>query len=140
VRLGTSPGAVRELVQHAARYGLAGMVVATTYVGLTLLLSGPAGLPIQLVIPVALTAAGVLHFALQRRFVFTDRDEFALAPAAQARWYLVIAIVQYAVTAASTALLPGFLGTTEQVVYVATVVAVSGTTFLFMRSRVFHVA
>jgi putative flippase GtrA len=123
---------------HATRYGLAGVLVATTYVGLTLALSGPGGLPIQVVIPVALAAAVALHFVLQRRFVFVDRTTFALSRAEQARRYLVIVAIQYAITAAATAVLPELLGTTEQVVYVATVVAISVTTFLFLRARVFH--
>jgi putative flippase GtrA len=129
---------VLELAPHAARYGLAGLVVATVYIGLTLSLSGPLGLPIQIAIPVALSVAVVVHFALQRRFVFSDRDTFALSGAEQARRYLVIVAIQYALTAGATATLPGLLGTTEQAVYVATVAIISATTFLFLRSRVFH--
>ena len=129
---------MRALLPHATRYGLAAILVATTYVGLTLALSGPADLPIQLVIPVALTVAVGLHFVLQRRFVFVDRTSFALSRAEQARRYVVLVAIQYAITAAATAVLPEVLGTTEQVVYVATVIAISATSFLFLRARVFH--
>jgi putative flippase GtrA len=114
--------------------------VATSYVGVTFGLSGPAGLPIQLVIPFALAAATTVHFALQRRFVFADRSSFALSGAAQLRRYVFIAAVQYAVTAAATSVLPALLGATQQVVYLGTVVIISGTTFVFLRSRVFHMA
>jgi putative flippase GtrA len=129
---------MRGLVVHATRYGLAGVVVFASYVGVTLLLAGPAGLPIQLVIPFSLAIAGAVHFMLQRRFVFADRDTFALTGGAQARRYVVIIAIQYAFTAAATAVLPGVLAVSEQVVYVGAVCIVSATTFLFMRARVFH--
>jgi putative flippase GtrA len=132
--------AVRELIPHASRYGLAGLVVGAVYVGLTLVLSGPAGLPIQFVIPFSLAVAVAVHFALQRRFVFVDRSSFALSGAEQARRYLVIVAIQYVVTAAATAILPELLGTTEQLAYLGTVAVISLTTFLFLRSRVFHAA
>jgi putative flippase GtrA len=67
--------------------------------------------PIELVIPFALAVAVVLHFVLQRRFVFVDRGSFALSGAVQARLYVVIVAVQAAVTTAATALLPALLGT-----------------------------
>ena len=129
---------LRGLVIHATRYGLAGLVVFGSYVGVTLLLSGPAGLPIQLVIPFSLAIAGAVHFLLQRRFVFADRGTFALSGGAQARLYVVIIAMQYAFTAAATAVLPGLLHISEQVAYVGAVCVVSATTFLFMRARVFH--
>jgi putative flippase GtrA len=133
------PLGLRDLAVHATRYGMAGILVGATYVGCTLLLSGPAGLPIQLVIPFALAAAACLHFLLQRHFVFMDRRSFALSGGAQARRYVPIVAVQYAFTATATAVLPGILGTTEQVVYVAAVLVTSAATFLFMRARVFHI-
>ena len=131
---------VRELTPHATRYALAALVVAGVYIGLTLALSGPGGLPIQFVIPFALATAVAVHFVLQRRFVFGDRSSFALSVAEQARAYAVMVPIQYGLTALGTAVLPGLLGTTEQVAYVATVAIISATTFLILRSRVFHAA
>jgi putative flippase GtrA len=130
--------ALHELAPHAARYGVAAVLVGSVYIGLTLALSGPAGVPIELVIPIALAAAVILHFILQRRFVFVDRGTFALSSAVQARRYVVIVAIQAAGTTVATAILPELLGTTEQVVYIVTVVAISAFTFLFLRSRVFH--
>jgi hypothetical protein len=72
--------------------------------------------------------------------VFVDRSSFALSGAEQVRRYLIIVAIQYVVTAAATAILPELLGTTEQFAYVGTVVVISGTTFLFLRSRVFQAA
>ena len=128
------PGATGQ----AARYAIAGATVATMYVGATLLLSGPAGAPIQVAIPVAYFTAVSLHFVLQRFFVFASANAFALAVHHQIGRYVVIGASQYVLTAASTALLPPALGLSEQVVYVGTVVVISATTFLFLRTRVFH--
>jgi putative flippase GtrA len=129
---------VRRLSRDAGRYVLAGAAVALTYIGLTLLLSGPGQLPIQVAIPIGYVLAVALHFTLQRTFVFRDREAFALTAREQAGRYVAIGIAQYALTAAATALLPSALGASEQVVYVATVVVISAITFLFLRTRVFH--
>src|SRR5689334_11729391 len=89
----------RPFIQQGIRYALAGGTVAITYIGLTLLFSGPVGLPIQVAIPIGYVLAVSLHFLLQRRFVFADREQFALSGGAQVRRYVVIGAVQYAVTA-----------------------------------------
>ena len=117
---------------------IAGAIVGLTYIGLTLALSGPAAWPIQLAIPVAYALSVALHFTLQRLFVFRDREAFMLATHEQIWRYLGLGLVQYVVTAAATALLPGVLGIPEQVVYVATVGVVSACAFVFLRTSVFH--
>lgn len=129
-----APGASGQ----AVRYVIAGATVAAVYIGATLLLSGPAGAPIQAAIPVAYVTAVSLHFVLQRFFVFGDAKAFALAVHHQVGRYVAIGAVQYALTAASTALLPPALGLSEQVVYAGTVAAISAMTFIFLRTRVFH--
>jgi putative flippase GtrA len=129
---------VRRFSRDAGRYALAGAAVAITYIGLTLLLSGPGQLPIQAAILVGYVLAVALHFTLQRLFVFRDRSAFALSAREQAGRYVAIGFAQYAATAALTALLPSALGVSEQVAYVATVVVISALTFLLLRTRVFH--
>ena len=130
----------RLIGRQALRFALAGAVVMLTYVGLTLLFSGVAGIPIQVAIAVAYVLAVMLHFALQRTFVFRYELGFALTTGSQVRRYVVIGVVQYTVTAATTTALPSVLGASEQVVYVATVLVISACTFLFLRHRVFHPA
>jgi putative flippase GtrA len=129
---------VRRLSRDAVRYALAGAAVALSYIGLTLLLSGPGALPIQLAIAVAYLLAVALHFTLQRAFVFRDRQAFALSGREQAGRYVAIGVAQYSATAAATAVLPAALGASEEVVYVGTVVVISAATFLVLRTRVFH--
>ena len=131
---------VARLSGDMVRYAVAGATVAGAYIGLTLLLSGPAGLPIQVAIAIAYVLAVMLHFALQRVFVFRGRESFALSGREQAGRYVAIGVVQYTVTALATSLLPSVLGMSEQAVYVGTVVVVSALTFLVLRGRVFHAA
>ena len=123
---------------QALRFAVVGATVAGVYVGLTLLLSGPLGIAIEIAILVAYVLAVILHFLLQRHVVFRGTGEFALSVRAQVRRYVVIGLVQYTLTAAATNLLPGPLNLSEQVVYVLTVIVISAMTFLFLRTRVFH--
>lgn len=116
------------------------MAVGLTYIGLTLLFSGPFGLHIQLSIPAGYAIAVVLHFALQRFFVFADRGEFELSGREQAGKYVVLAGVQYVITALATEILPGALGLDERAVYVGSALAASAGVFLFLRAHVFHPA
>jgi putative flippase GtrA len=143
---GRSPGVqakIKDALPAATRWQLirylgAGGLVASVYLGLTLILSGPAGFPIQAAIPVSYATALCLHFSLQRWFVFRNAEEFALAMHHQVGRYLLIALFQYACTAIATALLPDALGVSSQVVYVVTAVLLAGVTFLLLRTRVFH--
>jgi putative flippase GtrA len=134
LRQALSPEARGQLV----RYGIAGATVAVVYIGLTLLLSGPVGLPIQAAIPIAYVTAITVHFTLQRWFVFHDAGAFALVMHHQVGRYLAIGLVQYATTAAATAVLPSVLGLPEKVVYVAAVGVLSVGSFVLLRTSVFH--
>lgn len=127
-----------ELAGQGLRYLVAGAIVGLVYVGLTLLLSGPVGVPIQLAIPVSYATAIVLHFLLQRVFVFAHVATFALSARAQAGRYVAIALVQYPLTALATAVLPGVLGLSQQLVYLATTAVITLATFIVLRTRVFH--
>jgi putative flippase GtrA len=134
---------LRDAVSPAARgqlmrYAIAGATVAAVYIGLTLSLSGPAGLDIQAAIPIAYVTAICLHFTLQRWFVFHDAGAFALAMHHQIGRYVVLGLSQYGLTAAATAILPGALDLPERVVYVCAVGAISGISFILLRTRVFH--
>lgn len=126
------------LAASTLRYGIAGATVAGVYLAIPLVLNGVAGVPIQVAIPIAYVLAVSLHFTLQRLFVFRHVDEFALAPRQQVARYLLIGSIQYPTTALATALLPGALGVSERVVFVATTLAMSLTFFLILRGHVFH--
>ena len=55
------------------RYAISGSSSTLTYIALTLLVSGPLGVPIQIAIPVSYAMALVLNFTLQRHFVFPSQ-------------------------------------------------------------------
>ena len=131
------PRSLLAIGRQTVLYAIAGSFTTVIYVGLTLLLSGPAGASIHVAIPLAYVTALVLHFNLQRGFVFRDR-EFALGTFDQGRRYLATAATQYTLAALSTAILPGVLGVDEQVVYVVTALTLAAITFLVLRTHVFH--
>lgn len=120
------------------RYVLAAGINTLVYTGLTLLLSGPLEVDIQVAIPVAFVIALGTHFSLQRLFVWRHVDDFALRGHEQAARYVVIGVTQYALTAAIVAVVPGWLDASEQLVYLAAVGLISVATFLILRHGVFH--
>jgi putative flippase GtrA len=122
------------------RFVLSGGTVALVYLGLGLLLSGPLGVPIQIAIPVSYVVSVLFNYSMQRWFVFAHSDDFALSRGAQFLRYVQIGAIQYAFTAAATAVLPDALGVDEQVVYVATALIAAAITFVVLRFVVFHAA
>lgn len=122
------------------RYAVAGTIVALTYLLLTLGANSVLGVPLQVAMPVCYAVAVVLHFALQRYYVFRSRTGFALAFHEQALNYVLLGLVQYAFTATMTAVLPGVLGVDERIVYVGAVGVATVFAFLVLRLHVFRSA
>ncbi len=123
---------------QGARFVIAGATVTLVYLGVTTLLSAVFGLPFQAALIIGFSCGLVVHFSLQRLFVWGHGDAFALSLHHQAARYLVAAVIQYGLTAASTALLPVILGLSTEVVYLATVTVVISTNFLVFRHGIFH--
>lgn len=126
------------LVGQLVRFGLAGGLVTLLYLTVTTVLSQVVGLPFELALIIGFVSALLLHFTLQRLFVWVHSDGFALGMDRQVRRYLLMAGSQYGVTALSTALLPRALGVPTELVYLATMVIVTSTGFLIMRFIIFH--
>lgn len=126
------------LLGQGLRYAITGLGVACVYVLTTLFLADVAGLPFQLALAIGMVVAVTTHFFAQRLFVWSGDREFALPAHRQAGRYLALTLVQYGVTAASTALLPSLLGLSTNLVYLATVACLTGLTFVLLRTRVFH--
>lgn len=120
------------------RFALSGGTVALVYLGITTMLAEVVGLPFQEALAIGFCFAIVVHFTLQRLFVWTHHEEFALPLRHQLGRYLLSAGVQYGVTAASTGLLPSALGVSAEMVYLATVAAMLGSNFLVFRYGIFH--
>jgi putative flippase GtrA len=126
------------LAGQGVRYALAGSVVAAVYILTTTFLASVVGIPFQVALVIGFCAGLVVHFTLQRVFVWTHHGEFALPFHHQAGRYLLVAGTQYGLTAASVAFLPSALGLPTEVVYVATVMLTASVNFLVFRNRIFH--
>jgi putative flippase GtrA len=126
------------LVGQGVRFALAGGTVALIYLTTTIVLADIVGLPFQLALVIGFCVGLVVHFTLQRVFVWAHHEEFALPLRHQAGRYIVAAAFQYGVTAASTALLPSALGVPTEAVYVVTVAIIVSTNFVVFRHGIFH--
>ncbi len=120
------------------RFGLTGGLVTVVYLTVTTVLSQVVGLPFQLALAIGFVSAILLHFTLQRLFVWIHEDGFALPLRHQVGRYLLMAGAQYGGTAASTAILPGVLGVGTEIVYLATMAVATTCGFLIMRFIIFH--
>jgi choline kinase/putative flippase GtrA len=143
------PGRLRSRIAHLrspqsgllgqlVRFGLVGGTVALLYLTVTTVLSQVVGLPFQLALAIGFASGLLLHFTLQRVFVWAHHEEFALGLRHQVGRYLTMALAQYGLTAAATSVLPGLLGVAEEVAYLMTMAVVTTAGFLLMRFVIFH--
>ncbi len=121
---------VRLLLRHplagpGVRFVISGTVIALVYLGVPYFLNAGAGVPIEAAIPIAYFLAIVLHFTLQRTFVFRHVTEFALTARGQIKRYCMAASVQYPTTAIATAVLPGLLRLPQRDTYVIVTLTMS---------------
>ena len=80
----------------------------------------------------------LVQFNLYRVFVWVHHEEFALPVHHQVGRYLAAAAVNYGLTAACTAVLPGVLGVPTEAVYLVMVAALPVMNFVVLRYVVFH--
>ncbi|HEX3433939.1 MAG TPA: GtrA family protein [Solirubrobacteraceae bacterium] len=126
------------LLGQGLRFALSGGTVALVYLATTTILAEAVGVAFQVALAIGFSFGLIVHFTLQRMFVWAHHEEFALPLRHQIVRYLVVALAQYGVTAASTALLPTLLGVPAEAVYLATVGIVLATNFLVFRHGIFH--
>jgi putative flippase GtrA len=126
------------LAGQLVRFGLTGGLVTVLYLTVTTVLSQVAGLPFQLALAIGFASAILLHFTLQRLFVWIHEGGFALPLGDQVSRYLLMAGAQYGATAAATAVLPGVLRIDTEIVYLATMAVATTIGFLLMRFAIFH--
>jgi putative flippase GtrA len=129
-----------RLAGQGLRFAASGGAVALVYVVTTTLLAQVIGLPFELALAIGFSLAIATHFTLQRVFVWSHADGFALPVRQQALRYLPMAALQYGLTAAATAVLPQLLGVSTEVVYLAAAAVLSALNFFVFRARVFHAA
>lgn len=126
------------ILGQGMRFTIAGSIVTVVYLGTTTLFAKVANMPFQLALITGFSIALVVHFTLQRLFVWTHHEEFALPLHHQLGRYLTVSAAQYGLTAASVAVMPSVLGLSAEVVYLATVAVVYSVNFLVFRHGIFH--
>ncbi len=126
------------LLGQVVRFVMVGSLAAVVYLLTTTVLALVVGLPFQIALAIGFCLGVGVHFTLQRLFVWRHQKEFALPLHRQAARYLLVAGMQYGVTAASTALLPYALGLHPEIVYLTTVMLFTGVNFMIFRHSVFH--
>jgi putative flippase GtrA len=126
------------LLGQGARFAIAGASVMGVYLTTTTVLADVAGLPFQLALVIGFCVGLMVHFTLQRTFVWVHAEDFALPLHHQAARYLTVAGIQYGLTAASTSLLPRALGLPTEIVYLVTVAVITATNFVVFRNGIFH--
>ena len=142
-------GRVRETVRtlrspnsgvlgQGVRFLFAGGIVVVVYVTTTTVLADVVGLPFQVALAIGFAVALLVQFNLYRVFVWVHHEEFALPVRHQVGRYLVAAAVNYGLTAAATAVLPGLLGVPTEVVYLVMVAALPVINFVVLRYVIFH--
>jgi putative flippase GtrA len=120
------------------RFALAGGTVALVYLATTTILAEVVGMPFEAALAIGFCVGLLVHFTLQRTFVWVHHEEFALGLGGQIGRYLLAAAAQYGVTAASTGVLPSALGVATEIVYLATVAVVLSANFVLFRNGIFH--
>ena len=125
-------------VGQGLRYAVAGSIVALWYLVTTTVLAEVFGVPFQLALAIGFVSAVLVHFTLQRFFVWVHHTEFALGLGAQVGRYLAVAGTQYGITVAATSILPAALDVPVTPVYLVTAIALASVNFLVFRGGVFH--
>jgi putative flippase GtrA len=126
------------LIGQGARYAAAGATVALVALATTITLAEGVGLPYEAAFAIGYSLAIATHFTLQRVFVWSHHEGFALPFHQQLVRYLPIALGNYGFVAAAIALLPQLLGVATLIVYLGATALATVVGFLLLRSRVFH--
>jgi putative flippase GtrA len=132
--------ASREIAGQGVRFGLAGGLVAVVYLASTSLLAEVFDVDFQLALAIGFVLAIGTHFALQRWFVWVHEHGFAVPLHHQALRYLLVAGVQYGITALATSVLPGLLHVATELVYLCAAACLTAANFVIFRVSVFHAA
>jgi putative flippase GtrA len=126
------------LAGQGTRYAIAGAFVAGVYLATTTFLAVVVGLSFREALPIGFVVQLAVHFTLQRTFVWVHEEDFELPFGRQMRRYLLVAAAQLGITALTTALLPGPLGLSTEVVYLMSAGSLIVVNFLLFRHVVFH--
>jgi putative flippase GtrA len=120
------------------RYAIAGGTVASVTIATTVTLGQGFRVPYELAFGIGYSVALVVHFSLQRWFVWAHHEGFALPIHQQLARYLPLALSNYALVAAAIAWLPRLLGVSTLAAYLGATATITLISFILLRSHVFH--
>jgi putative flippase GtrA len=126
------------VLAQGVRFALSGAFVSVVYISVTTVLAEVSHLRFQVALAIGWSAAVVVHFTLQRTFVWANENDFVLPFRHQVGRYLVVAVSQLGVTATTTAVFPSVLGVPAEAVYLATAALITLVNFLVFRNGIFH--
>jgi putative flippase GtrA len=131
-------GARSVLLGEGFRFGLVGLLVAGVYMATTTALANLIGIEFQVALAIGFSAAIVVHFTLQRMFVWAHRDTYALGLRAQFGRYAVMSGAQYGTAVLATSFLPSALHVSTTLVYIGWTLCGSVFSFLVLGRGIFH--
>ena len=127
----------RAELARLRRFLTAAVIVVGTQAAIVIGLIA-VGVTPQLALAIGIGTATVVHFTINRQWVFTDEGEgFRFHLSAQGAGYLTLALFNYVASAVALALLPGALGVSPIVVYAGTTVALGINNYLWLGRFVF---
>jgi putative flippase GtrA len=128
----------RTLRQRLTRFLISGAIVQGVYTASMAALLLLAGQPRQTALAISYALALVVHFTLNRQFVFDRAEGYTLHLSAHGARYLVLAAVIYGVTALGLATLPSLLGVAPFVAWLLVSGAIGVSNFVVLGKVVFR--
>jgi putative flippase GtrA len=126
------------IVQRLGRFALSGVAVQTVYTALMAVLLLGADLSRQLALAISYAGALIVHFTLNRGFVFVRSGGYRHGLSSHGKRYVLAAILVYVATALGVAVVPEALGVTPFVAWVLVVVVLSAFNFVLLDRFVFR--
>jgi len=125
-------------VQRLGRFALSGVAVQGVYTALMAILLVGFDVPRQLALGVSYAGAMVVHFTLNRQFVFASNDGYAHGLSSHGKRYVLAAILVYGITALGLAVLPEALGLAPFPAWALMMVVIAGFNFMLLGRFVFR--
>ncbi|MES1192861.1 MAG: GtrA family protein [Solirubrobacterales bacterium] len=125
-------------MQRLGRFALSGLAVQGAYAALMAVFLLGVDLPRQLALVLAYAGALIVHFTLNRQFVFAPSDGYAHGLSSHGKRYLITAVVVYGVTALGLAVLPSALGIAPYLAWLLVTVTIGVLNFLLLGRFVFR--
>jgi putative flippase GtrA len=124
--------------RRLGRFALSAIAVQVFYASLMAVFLLALDLPRQGALAIGYASALVVHFTLNRHFVFAPAAGYTRGLTSQGRRYLVTAAVVYVVTALGLALLPDALGIPPYIAWLLLATTIGAVNFVLLSRFVFR--